>query len=401
MKALLIITTLLLCQMAIAQTGEDLLFMNGQKNPLPTSIYIDYKHAMVLYQSDGKIRQKVPFDQVDSIKLGSGKTLTKRTTKENSDLLVELVRGKSSLWVQEDRFMFYIEQNDTLKLINQKHFTLALPVIFGSALMEEFKLRYRAEPSYTVDYFRNVVTFSNEKSGLIQVVPQENYRRIKGSFMVGPYLSFGTNSIAIKPTKTGIKSGYYRSPQWSYGLKAGYRGRKAFDFEIHVYVNSISHHNIKDSIYSKPPGEYGVIQTSKLTSFSSKQINFDGVIKYSFFYKIRRKFSPYVFAGPSFISVLSNKLSSSVRLYNVTLRRESYGEWSFGTDKNGFMVGLNAGLGFDYNINRKTSFAVFVKHQSFIYPTVDAAPPVDTPYGIRFDLYGRSTSAGLTLAYKL
>ncbi len=387
--------------MAIAQTDEGLLFMNGQKNPLPVSIYIDYKHAMVLYQTDGEIRKAIPIDLVDSIKLGSEKTFTKKFINQNSDLLVELVRGKNSLWIQEDRFMFYIEQNDTLRLINRKYLTLALPVIFGSSLMEEFKLRYRTEPSYTIGYFKSLVMFSNEKSGLVQVVPPENHSRIKGRFIIGPYLSFGTNSIAIKPTETGIKSGYYRSPQGAYGLIAGYKGRKAFDYEIQVYVNSMTHHHLKDSIHHEPPGEYGVIQTSKLTSFSSKQINFDGVIKYSFFYKTRRKFNPFVFAGPSFISVLSNKLSSSVRLYNVTLRRESYGEWTFGTDKNGFMVGLHAGLGFDYNINQKTSLAVYVKHQSFIYPTVDAAPPVNSPYGIRFDLYGRSTSAGLTMVYKM
>ncbi|KAA0992874.1 hypothetical protein [Dyadobacter aurulentus] len=400
-----IITTMLfilVCLAANAQDyGHDIIFFENQKESLQGYADVDYKQGLVLFRKD-KVskKQKISFNEIDSLKLSNGRTLTKKMLYGRADLMLELIKGKNSLLLNQDRFMFYIEQNDTLKIINKKHINLALPVIFGRDLIDEFVSLYHIKPRYSAAYLKKLTTFSNKKSNTAQIVKKENFKRRKQSFKVAPYFSLGINSIAIKPHRTGIKSKFYDSQQSSVGLKFTQAGKNAIDFEMDIYQNAMSHLNLSDSLVFEMSGSPGYLFTSKLLRFNSKNINLDGSVKYTFFYKFRRKVSPYLFIGPSFVIVYQNTLHGSLRSYHAKLQKGNYSEGTSGTEKPRFMVGGNGGLGLDYFINSNIVVNVFLKYQPFIYPTVESGSKVNhLPFFTRFNLSGRSTSIGLSLGY--
>jgi len=434
MIRLLLLATLVLCITFCSFAQTDSVFLKNQRDPLLGTAVIHFKKNTVsIKNATAGGRRDLSFDEITSIKLRNGKYFVSQTVKGTPQLLILLVKGEFSLLYHETDKLFYVKKRDSLLVISQAHIKRALPLIYGSELMDRYYIKSNIQPRYSAGYLKNLTSYANEGTGKSQTIYVENIRSFKRSVRVGPYVAYGINSTAfdlIAPNKGGRltyeKTQTTKTGSVPLGVRINVDLFPQISVDLGVYGNRINAENVlMDSV-----GTY-LIQFPhsvlipekfdtevKLRGYSFKTFHFDLSVNYSPIKQSRSKIHPYVFAGPSIVSMKESELTLSGGFRDgnpVTETRIT--RWYRSTEKQ-YMIGFNGGVGVNYDLGNRFSLSLAGKYVRGIFPKIqgrttqikeqnDTARPssnfgnFSSSFENRYDQYFRSFSVSASVMFRL
>jgi len=429
--------TLLFCvQGAVAQTSvSDSIFFNDQSAAIAANARIDYRGKFISVSLSKKEKSQIDFSRISHFKKADGRYYEQIPVNGLPELLVLFIRGKFSLLYQEKENLFYVQVNDSLKVISNEYVKLALPVIFGQQKMDAFFLETNVSPNYSIKYLKKLVTFVNGEEGGEQVVYEKSLGEFKTSFYIGPYVAFGLNMTSFDLQTLGQVGGtatpenYFRTEYYkNYTLPVGLQFAVELTRNFKIEVNSYATRNKLKNFSMDNVGSYFVMNVPSYTLFkkfdtilSAKNYsynawNFDFALHYSFARNSQTKVRPYVMAGPNVAFMSRTEITLSAKFNNSENSVSTIQRW-YKSDNDDLMVALSLGGGVHYNLSKHFILNVFAKYQQGVYPKIHMAQKLlgeqnDTPvpsnnfgaFGSRFEhryyLYSRMMVVGTSLLYK-
>lgn len=410
---------------ALAQ--NDTLFVKTQSNPIIGNVDIDYKKHTVKVKTAEKKPASFQFGEVLSIRSDLGKYSVSRIVGDQPDLLVLMVQGKYSLLYQEKKKIFYIEKNDSLKIISRKHINQALPLIFDAGMLDTFHRKMNLHPDYSFKYLRKLTVYANESAGGEAVVNEQNFKNFKVIVEVGPYVGIESNTTNFvdvaqnQKTFEYFKTGKYNARNVSLGARFSIAVSPKISFAVNTYFKSTSFTNLSNDdkglaqllmvSFFSIPRQYG--KNLKLESFTYQSVNIDGSFDYSPIKRTGAKIRPYVSLGPSLVIMVDEKMVLGSRLNNQDqIDRLFTYHWNASKRKN-MMVGYNCGLGANIQLQKQLTLNIFGKFQQGRFPRIIHRPkehavenpsdmiPSENRFEYSYDQYSKTLMFGAAIMYRL
>lgn len=410
---------------ALAQ--NDTLFVKTQASPVIGNVFIDYKkHKLKVRTADRKLTD-FEFGEVLSLHSNLGKYSVSRVVNDQPELLVLLVDGKYSLLYQEKKQIFYIEKNDSLKIISRKHISQALPLIFDAGMLDTFHRSRNLQPDYSFKYLRKLTVYANESAGGESVANERNFKQFKVTIEIGPYVGIESNTTKFidvaqnQKTFEYFKTGKYKARNVSLGARFNIAVSPKMTFALNTYFKSTSFTNLSNDdkglaqllmvSFFSIPRQYG--KNLKLESFTYQSVNIDGSFDYSPIKRTGTKIRPYVSLGPSVVIMVDEKMVLGSRLNNQDqIDRLFTYHWNASKRKN-MMIGYNCGLGANIQLQKRLTLNVFGKFQQGRFPRIIHRPkehavenptdiiPSENRFEYSYDQYSKTLMFGAAIVYRL
>jgi hypothetical protein len=434
MSRLLLNASLLLCITFCSFAQTDSVFLKNQRDPVLGTAVVHYKKNTVsIKNATAGGRRDLSFDEITSIKLGNGKYYVSQIVNSTPKLLILLVEGAYSLLYQETDKLFYVKKSDSLLVISQAHIKRALPLIYGRELMDRYYIKSNIQPRYSAGYLKNLTSYANEATGKSQTIYIENIRSFKRYVHIGPYVAYGINSTAfdlIAPNKGGRltyeKTQTTKTGSIPFGMRINVDLFPQISVDLGIYGNRINTENVLidslDTYLIQFPHSVLIPEKFdtdvKLRGYSFKTFHFDLSVNYSPIRQSRSRIHPYLFAGPSIVSMKESELILSGGFRDGNPVQETrITRWYRSTEKQ-YMIGFNGGLGVKYDLGKRFNFSIAGKYARGIFPKIHGkATPVkeqnNTPrpssnfggfssrFGNRYDQYFRLFSVSASVMFRL
>lgn len=417
---------------SLAQT--DSVFLKDQINPVLGKAIVHYKKNTVSVKNvANKDSRNVSFGEIAEIKFGNGKYFVSQTVKGAPQLLILLIKGEYSLFFSETDKLFYVKKSDSLLVISQAHIKRALPLIYGKELLDKYYTQSNIQPQYSARYLKGLTSFANESTGNPQIVYIENINSFKRSVHIGPYLAYGINSTAfdlVVPGKSGKdlyeKTGTSKTGSTPVGILINLNLFPQISIDLGIYQNRINAN--EESVGNMATYEirfpHSILIPEKfdtdvkLRGYSFRTYNFDLSVNYSPIKQLRSKIHPYVFAGPSIVSMNESELTLSGGFRDGNPVQETrITRWYKSTEKQ-YMIAFNGGLGVKYGLGKRFNLNVAGKYVRGIYPKIRSNIVLikeqnDTPrpsnnfgnfaprFQSRYDQYSRLLSVSASVMFRL
>lgn len=360
----------------------DSLFLHHQAEPAIGKADLQFKKARVILQGPKADQKIFSFDDIQRISLAGGEVYLMEQIKSQLQPLLLLVRGKYSLFFNEQDDLFYVKRNDTLLVISKEHFKLALPVIFDRKVVDEFNNRKTVSPSYSSSYLKKLTSWANQKAHSPEVIYERSMQKFKPTVNVGPYLGFAHNKIAydlywdnVNGISTYKKSDWYTSTSIPIGATIDIGIFKRVSLRLDAYFNSTSNKSldINNMGYTKNLIPNSVLNSDKysddikFTGYSYKTIHFDLAAAYTLG-ENKGKLRPFVLAGPSIVLMYSNENSVAIGYRETTQEPFQYITRNSVLQRPIAMMALNAGVGLQYQASNRLTFRLSGKYVHGLFP---------------------------------
>jgi outer membrane protein W len=377
-----------LCISANAFCQKDSVFINQNSEPVLGKVLINFKKEKVDVKDAKDSPAALSFNEIRRIGLANGGVYVSENIKSRTQLLLLLVEGKFSLLFNQKEKLFYVKKSDSLLVVSQAHFKRALPIIFGREVTEEHYKVTNIAPAYTAGYLSRLTSYANNISHSTETIYVQTVNRFKVNLSIGPYVGFGYNRTAfdlslghINGRLTYEKTDYFTSNSIPVGLSINVALSKRMSIRLDSYFNNTTARNLKDNSvgtasvafpnYLLHPERYD--RNITLSGYSYKTFHFDLSGSYTLFRQERSKIRPYIFAGATLARLSSAEMA--VRTRYRENEQSSYQNFTGHVvlDRSFSMIGINAGLGAEYDAGKRLTFRFAGKFIGGIYPKITHA----------------------------
>jgi len=417
-------------QLHAQNNTSDSLFLKNQSAPMLGDISIKFKNKFVLVSNSKNEKSKIDFDQISHLKFADGKFLEQGIINKSPELLVLFIHGRYSLLYHEKESMYYVRVNDTLKVISREYIKRALPLIFGQQKVEDFYASANLRPQYTTNFLKKLVTFANSGETIEQIVYEQNLKKFKTVFYIGPYTGVGLNRTAFNMLYyVGFKAMYEKTKYYKNAfVPLGFELAVGLGPKIKIELNTFWAHNNLSNFSMDSVGTYKVYDVPSYvlfkkfdpvltaTSYTNNTLNFDLAINYSFLKRLDQKFHPYIVAGPSIVIMSATEIGLLAK-FNNDESSASYNQRWYRSHTKDVMIALNLGGGISYKFSKQFSLNIYAKYQQGRYPRILITPdlnkeindtpeesskfgPFETKFQDRHDLHSKIFQLGASLLYK-